>query len=112
MPKRPTSDKRPRKAQYIRKNLGHKDVEGLARKIAEKWEWTTDLNFFQVQAIEAQLLGKDGVVHARTGSGKTAIAAGPHVHEKSKGKVTIMVSPLIALQNEQVSREIITMPQY
>ncbi|KAF8064911.1 P-loop containing nucleoside triphosphate hydrolase protein, partial [Lyophyllum atratum] len=34
--------------------------------------------------------------------GKTAIAAGPHVHEKSNGKVTLMVSPLIALQEEQV----------
>ncbi|KAF8885370.1 P-loop containing nucleoside triphosphate hydrolase protein [Infundibulicybe gibba] len=54
------------------------------------------------QGIEAQLFRKDVLVHAGTGLGKTAIAAGPHVHEKSKGKVTFMVSPLIALQEEQV----------
>ena len=43
------------------------------------------------------------MVHAGTGSGKTGIAAGPHVHPSSKGKVTITVSPLLALHDEQVS---------
>jgi len=28
--------------------------------------------------------------------------AGPHAHEKMQGKVTFMISPLIALQDEQV----------
>ncbi len=55
-------------------------------------------------AIEAQLTGKckDVLVHAATGFGETAIAAGPHVHEKSKGRFTLMVSPLISLQEDQV----------
>lgn len=58
---------------------------------------------FQMDAIIAQLQGRDVLVHAGTGKGKTMIGAGPHVHASSKGKVSIVVSPLIALHNEQVS---------
>ncbi|KII85091.1 hypothetical protein PLICRDRAFT_145764 [Plicaturopsis crispa FD-325 SS-3] len=53
-----------------------------------------------MEAIEAQLKKKDVLVHAGTGLGKTAIAAGPHAHPSAKGKVTLMVSPLIALHEE------------
>jgi len=56
-----------------------------------------------MEAIEAQLKLEDVIVHAGTGLGKTAIVAGPHMHPSSKGKVTLMVSPLIALHDEQVS---------
>lgn len=56
-----------------------------------------------MEAIRAQLQHQDVIVHAGTGLGKTAIAAGPHVHTRSKGKVTIMVSPLIALHDKMVS---------
>lgn len=41
-------------------------------------------------------------MHAGTGQGKTAIAVGPHLHPSTKGKVTLMVSPLIALHDEMV----------
>ncbi|KAL1674687.1 P-loop containing nucleoside triphosphate hydrolase protein [Schizophyllum commune] len=57
---------------------------------------------FQTKAIGAQLQRKDVLVHAGTGFGKTAIAAGPHFHESAKGGVTLMISPLIALHDEQV----------
>ncbi|CAA7263222.1 unnamed protein product [Cyclocybe aegerita] len=55
-----------------------------------------------MDAINAQLEMRDVLVHAGTGTGKTAIAAGPHVHPSAKGKVLIMVSPLIALHDEMV----------
>ncbi|KAJ7813011.1 P-loop containing nucleoside triphosphate hydrolase protein [Mycena leptocephala] len=42
------------------------------------------------------------VLHAATGAGKTGIAAGPHLLPSSKGKVTLMVSPLLSLHEEQV----------
>lgn len=107
MAKHPTRDRRTNKADINKREARHvlkpKDLEGLNQKIKESWGWNDVLRIFQMQGVEAQLLGKDAVVHAGTGSGKTAIAAGPHVHPKSKGKVTIMVSPLIALQTEQVS---------
>ncbi|KAJ7859516.1 hypothetical protein B0H14DRAFT_3446642 [Mycena olivaceomarginata] len=45
---------------------------------------------------------RDGLVHAGTGMGKTTIVAGPHAHESSAGKVTLFISPLIALHDEQV----------
>ncbi|EDQ98673.1 uncharacterized protein LACBIDRAFT_298348 [Laccaria bicolor S238N-H82] len=79
----------------------HKDLEGLGAKLEERFGWK--LRAFQLEAIEAQLLGKDVIVHAGTGAGKTAIAAGPHVLPMMEGRVTIMVSPLLALQNEQVN---------
>lgn len=58
---------------------------------------------FQLEAIKAQLLQKDVVIHAGTGMGKTLIA-GPHYHPSAAGKLTIMVSRLLALQDEQASR--------
>ncbi|KAF6743050.1 P-loop containing nucleoside triphosphate hydrolase protein [Ephemerocybe angulata] len=60
------------------------------------------LRDFQLRAIEAQLKRKDVVVHAGTGTGKTTIAAGPLFDPSTAGMLTLMVSPLIALQNEQV----------
>lgn len=109
MAKHPSRNKITNKADVNKRTARHvlkqKDLEGLDQKIKEAWGWNDVLRVFQKQGVEAQLLGKDAVVHAGTGSGKTAIAAGPHVHPKSKGKVTIMVSPLIALQTEQVSRK-------
>ncbi|KAI0732447.1 P-loop containing nucleoside triphosphate hydrolase protein [Fomitopsis betulina] len=40
--------------------------------------------------------------HAPTGSGKTAIAAGVHLWPDGEQKVTIVVSPLLALEDEMV----------
>ncbi|KAF5338579.1 hypothetical protein D9758_016970 [Tetrapyrgos nigripes] len=86
--------------KFQRPTFSAKDIESLPTKVEEVLG--KPLRSFQIRALEAQLSQKDVVVHAGTGSGKTAIAAGPHCHEKSKGMVTILVSPLIALQNEQV----------
>ena len=78
------------------------DLEGLVRKLRDKFKWSHSPRPFQLEAIKAQLLRKDVLIHAGTGSEKTAVAAGPHAHEKTAGMVTFMVSPLIALQDEQV----------
>jgi superfamily II DNA or RNA helicase len=59
---------------------------------------------FQVEMVRAQEEGQDALCHAATGSGKTAIAAGPYALAKNQGRITFMVSPLIGLQNEMVSR--------
>jgi superfamily II RNA helicase len=85
--------------------LRPKDLEGLNNKIRENFNWAHSPREFQLEAIKAQLLHKYVLVHAGTGSGKTTIAAGPHARvDKSKGMVTFMVSPLLAFQEEQVSR--------
>ncbi|KZV63276.1 P-loop containing nucleoside triphosphate hydrolase protein [Peniophora sp. CONT] len=57
---------------------------------------------FQVELVVAQEARRDALCQAATGQGKTAIAAAPYVLEKNKDRVTIMVSPLIGLQNEMV----------
>lgn len=64
--------------------------------------WKDGTKDFQLQAIRAQALGQDVLVHAATGSGKTGIAAAPHLLPLSKGNVTLVISPLLALQDEQV----------
>jgi superfamily II RNA helicase len=57
---------------------------------------------FQIEMVQAQEEGQDTLCHAATGSGKTAIAAGPYALAKNQGHITFMVSPLIGLQNEMV----------
>ena len=73
--------------------------------ISNEFQWEHSPRPFQLDAIRAQLKGLDVIVHAGTGQGKTAIAAGPHAHPSAKGKVTLMISPLIALHDEMVSEE-------
>ncbi|KAF8989723.1 P-loop containing nucleoside triphosphate hydrolase protein [Cyathus striatus] len=68
-----------------------------------KFNWKNTPWPFQLDAIKALLQRKDVLVHAGTGFGKTMIIAGPHAHEDMTGKVSILVSPLIALQEEQVA---------
>ncbi|KAJ7926662.1 P-loop containing nucleoside triphosphate hydrolase protein [Mycena leptocephala] len=66
-------------------------------------KWTDGGKPFQLQCMGAQKLGQDVLLHAATGAGKTGVAAGPHLLPSSKGKVTLMVSPLLSLHDEQVS---------
>lgn len=78
------------------------DLKTLGQTIKERFKWNHSPREFQLDTIKAQLLRKDVLIHAGTGSGKTFVAAGPHAHEATKGMVTFLVSPLIALQEEQV----------
>lgn len=87
----------------IWKALEDADLEDLAEKMKDRFKWTHSPRAFQLDAIKAQLKRQDVVVHAGTGSGKTAIAAGPFALQKTRGRLILMVSPLIALQDEQVS---------
>ncbi|KAI0075723.1 P-loop containing nucleoside triphosphate hydrolase protein, partial [Panus rudis PR-1116 ss-1] len=64
--------------------------------------WEGEPRPFQLAGIKAQLEGVDTIIQASTGAGKTAISAGPHFHKSSAGKCTIMVEPLIQLQDEMV----------
>lgn len=81
--------------------LTDKDLESLDEHVKFKFHKDYTLKDFQLAATIAQLQQKDTIVHAHTGAGKTAIVAAPHAHPASHGKVTFLVSPLIALQDEQ-----------
>ncbi|KAJ7288849.1 P-loop containing nucleoside triphosphate hydrolase protein [Mycena rebaudengoi] len=65
-------------------------------------KWTNGATACQLECMGAQVLGHDTILHAATGAGKTGIAAGPHLLPSSKGKVTLMISPLLSLHEEQV----------
>jgi superfamily II DNA helicase RecQ len=84
-------------------NLTAEDLKDLPSIIKEKLGYPP--RKFQRDTIKWQLKRKDILIHAATGMGKTLVAAAPHYHPAAEGMVTLMVSPLIALQNEQVSTE-------
>lgn len=65
-------------------------------------KWENGARPFQLQCMRAQVLGQDVLLHAATGAGKTGIAAGPHLLSINIGKVTLFVSPLLSLHDEQV----------
>ena len=85
-----------------RPQLTQEDINTLAHKLRETCKWDNDPRPFQLEGIKAQIEGVDTIIHASTGAGKTAIAAGPHLHSFSTGKCTIMVEPLLQLQEEMV----------
>ncbi|KAH9938036.1 P-loop containing nucleoside triphosphate hydrolase protein [Fomitopsis serialis] len=66
------------------------------------FQWSEGPRQFQLEGVRAQLEGTDTIIQAPTGSGKTAIAAGPYVWPGNDAKTTIMVSPLLALEEEMV----------
>lgn len=81
-----------------------KEIELLPDLIKVHYtNWKDGAKPFQLESMAAQVLGQDVLLHAATGSGKTGIAAGPHLLPSSKGKVTLVVSPLLSLHEEQVS---------
>ncbi|KAJ7035030.1 P-loop containing nucleoside triphosphate hydrolase protein [Mycena alexandri] len=89
-------------AANTRKPLTKAELVGLADLMRAKFESPHRARQYQMDGIEAQLQMRDVLVHAGTGMGKTTIAAGPYAHPTSAGKVTLMISPLIALHDEQV----------
>jgi replicative superfamily II helicase len=78
-------------------------LQGLLEQIKKKFDWQHVVRAYQLEGIEAQLLMRDSLVHTGTGMGKTTIVAGHHAHKSSARKVTLFISPLIALHDEQVS---------
>ena len=85
-----------------RPRLTAEDVQKLATLMRERFRWEHDPKDFQLEAVRAQIEGVDMIVRAPTGSGKTAIAAGPHLWPGNENKFTIMVCPLLSLEEEMV----------
>ncbi|KDN41092.1 hypothetical protein RSAG8_07646, partial [Rhizoctonia solani AG-8 WAC10335] len=61
-----------------------------------------DAHDFQLDAVVALMNGKDVIVHAGTGSGKTLIFAAPHFLQHNR--TSVLISPLILLQQDQQER--------
>ncbi|KAL6299962.1 P-loop containing nucleoside triphosphate hydrolase protein [Sparassis latifolia] len=87
---------------HARQPLTNNDLKQLAERMHQQFKWDNNPRPFQLADIQAQLEGIDTIIQAPTGSEKTALAAGPHVWPGNEGKVTIMVSPLMALEDEMV----------
>ncbi|KAG8725824.1 hypothetical protein FRC10_007813, partial [Ceratobasidium sp. 414] len=72
----------------------------VGKLMSAKFQWESGAKPFQFEATCAQLAGTNVIVHASTGSGKTAIAAGPHVVPAMQGMVTLFIAPLLTLHAE------------
>ncbi|TFY59898.1 hypothetical protein EVJ58_g5478 [Rhodofomes roseus] len=86
-----------------RRRLTAEEVEHLSTLMQDRFRWPDKPRFFQVEGVKAQIEGIDAIIQAPTGSGKTAIAAGPHLWPGNEGMTTIMVCPLLALEEEMVT---------
>jgi superfamily II DNA helicase RecQ len=94
--------KPPRKPLAAKLAALEKELEDLPNLIKQKFKkWTNGARDFQLACMRAQVFKKDVLLQAATGSGKTGIAAGPHLLPSNKGKVTLVVSPLLVLEEEQ-----------
>ncbi|KAI0350724.1 P-loop containing nucleoside triphosphate hydrolase protein, partial [Trametes cingulata] len=100
----PTWTPRPnsRHAYTPRPRLTPEDVRTLAAKMREVFKWDSDPRDFQLEGVRAQIEGQDIIIQAPTGAGKTALAAGPHVWPGNEKKFTLMVCPLLSLEEEMV----------
>lgn len=87
------------------KKMTPDDVEAL-RKFMKAQLGGKEPREVQVELTVAQEERKDGLGQLPTGHGKTYIAAAPYALKKNidDKRVTLMVSPLIGLQDEMVSR--------
>ena len=90
------------KPPKLHAHLSEQQKNELSEEIKRKFNWPSGPRDFQLKGICAQIEGTDMIIQASTGSGKTAIVAGPHIWAPCKGKITIMVSPLLALEEEMV----------
>ena len=88
--------------EKARPKLTEAQLKSLAQKMQARFHWDEEPRFFQLEGVHAQLEGVDAIIQAPTGSGKTAIAAGPYVWSGNEGKCTLMICPLLALENEMV----------
>ncbi|OCH84388.1 hypothetical protein OBBRIDRAFT_808273 [Obba rivulosa] len=77
-------------------------LQDLATCMRTKFSRSSDPRLFQLAGIKAQLDGLDAIIQAPTGSGKTAIAAGPHLWTGVADMTIIMVFPLLALEEEMM----------
>ncbi|KAG8724200.1 hypothetical protein FRC12_002124 [Ceratobasidium sp. 428] len=97
----PMSSRTPNKPVHESENSDNPVARHLlVSKILEKTGFKA--REFQIKAAKAVLDGRDVVVHAGTGSGKTLIFAAPHFILENK--VSIVISPLILLQQDQQER--------
>lgn len=95
-----------------RPRLTQEQLQALAKKMQESYKWDTEPKDFQLSAVQAQIEGVDMIVQAPTGSGKTAIAAGPHLWPGNENKFTLMICPLLSLEEEMVRNHILRRSPY
>ncbi|KAG9083817.1 hypothetical protein FS749_005711, partial [Ceratobasidium sp. UAMH 11750] len=71
----------------------------VASLMCHQFKWK-EARAFQVNGALLQLARCDAIIHVGTGRGKTAVAAAPYVLDENKTAITVLISPLIALQSE------------
>lgn len=93
----------------------HYDSEGTRQTMSQKLQDVFDGRVpydWQLDAAEALILGLDCVVIARTGAGKTIPFVLPLFVQDSLDKLVLIISPLNALETDQVSFSLTALALY
>lgn len=83
------------------KKLSSDDIQDLDLRMQTAFGWSEPSQRFQMAGATSQLEGTDMVIQAATGAGKTAVVAAAHLWKT--GVTTLMIVPLLELENEMVS---------
>ena len=90
-------------AQRSKKNYNSQAArEALTSAVKAAFNQNTPRDF-QLDVVEAIILGLDATVIAGTGSGKTLPWAMPLLLDENQGRACLVISPLKALQVDHVS---------
>ena len=81
--------------------LSESEAAELDQRMQTTYGWDSTPKKFQSFGVRGQVEGEDLVIQAATGSGKTAVVAGPHLWIKDG--ITLMIVPLLQLEDEMVS---------
>lgn len=100
------SPARTRKATHAERLYGIKtprhSVQELKARVVKKLGLTFEMDEWQSQVIYKVKSGYDSIVVAGTGYGKSIIFEG--LAAADKGKMVVVISPLKALERDQVSK--------
>lgn len=107
------SNARPGQQAFQRPIITEEDVAEIVGILKTRCGWSeAALRDFQKEALEALAAGRDVLLQAATGSGKTLVLAALHLLPSTEGMVTLCASPLIALQDEQVCLRSLSEPVF
>jgi ATP-dependent helicase YprA (DUF1998 family) len=97
------------KKRFIDANIGEEMPEGMAEVVSEVEKiFKIQMAVWQAVVLQALMAGRDVLVRAGTGAGKSLIyqAMAVAIKERRGKGIVLVIQPILALMEDQVSRNI------